>query len=161
MINTKNIIQQGELAKYQVIIDQSGFSMVDNDFELILMWGLRGDALVIPKADMLQNEDGGTFFTFPTDNMIGKVTVECRWWTPDSDMSSGTRLNVERQPLCFVNASAKMPIGDDCGVYNGQYVSYVRQTRGGLRSLYYYLRDLLGRPLRDVNGVSLRALKKN
>ena len=161
MINVKDIIPKGQPAKYQLIIEHSGFSMTEDDFMLVLTWGMRGESLTIQKADMLQNEGGETFFSFATDNMVGWVTVECRYWVPDSDMADGKRLEVERRPLCFVNDGALLPKTCDCGMYDNHHVSYVRRTSGGLRSLYRILRDVTSAWLRDSNGLVLRALKQN
>ena len=161
MENIKNIIQQGEMAKYQVIIEHEDFSMTENDFRLILTWGMRGDSLTISKADMLENDNGQFYFTFNTKDMVGKVQVECQYDVPDDDYEDGYRTEVERQPLCFVNTSAKLPCGCDCGLYDGNHVTYVRQTRGGLKTLYVILRDFSGNILRDMNGSILRALKRN
>ncbi len=161
MINVKDIIPKGQPGKYQVIIEHEGFSMTENDFELLLTWGMRGQSFTIPKSAMLQNEGSETFFEFATDDMVGVVTVECRYWVPDTDFADGVRLEMERQPLCFVNEGAKLPSGCDCGLFNGQHVSYVRRNASGLRSLYDVLRDVTGAILRDVNGLVLRALKRN
>lgn len=161
MQNIKNIIQQGEMAKYQVIIEHEDFTMTENDFRLILTWGMRGDSLTISKADMLENDNGQFYFTFATNDMVGKVQVECQYDVPDDDYEDGYRTEVERQPLCFVNASAKLPSGCDCGLFDGHHVTFVRQTRGGLKTLYVILRDFSGNILRDMNGSILRALKRN
>lgn len=161
MINSKNIIQQGELAKYQLIIEREGFSMTEGDFQLRLTWGMRGDTLDILKADMAQDETGQTFFQFPTDQMLGRVDVECRYRVPDSDAPDGVRQEVERQPLCWVNAATGLPRLTETGIYQGLHVSYVRRSQGGLRSLYRSLRDVAGCFLRDANGLLLRALKQN
>ena len=161
MENIKNIIQQGEMAKYQVIIEHEDFSMTENDFRLLLTWGMRGDSLTISKADMLENDNGQFYFTFSTKDMVGKVQVECQYDVPDDDYEDGYRTEVERQPLCFVNTSSKLPCGCDCGLYDGTHVTYVRQTRGGLKTLYVILRDFSDNILRDMNGSILRALKRN
>ena len=161
MENIKNIIQQGEMAKYQIIIEHEDFSMTENDFRLLLTWGMRGDSLTISKADMLENDNGQFYFTFATKDMVGKVQVECQYDVPDDDYEDGYRTEVERQPLCFVNTSSKLPCGCDCGLYDGTHVTYVRQTRGGLKTLYVILRDFSGNIMRDMNGSILRALKRN
>ena len=161
MENIKNIIQQGEMAKYQIIIEHEDFSMTENDFRLLLTWGMRGESLTISKADMLENDNGQFYFTFATKDMVGKVQVECQYDVPDDDYEDGYRTEVERQPLCFVNTSSKLPCGCDCGLYDGTHVTYVRQTRGGLKTLYVILRDFSGNIMRDMNGSILRALKRN
>lgn len=163
MINSKNIIQQGEEAKYRIAIEREGFSMTENPFMLTLKWGMQGRTLTIDKSEMLTDEAGQWYFTFPTADMVGVVTVECAYDVPDSDYPDGYRTEKEQQPLCFVNTSPRMPqlMRDHGGIYQGIYVSYERTLRSDKRSLYRYLRDILQNYLRDVNGRRLRVLKNN
>ena len=163
MINSKNIIQQGEEAKYRIAIEREGFSMTENPFMLTLKWGMQGRTLTIDKSEMLTDESGQWFFTFPTADMVGVVTVECAYDVPDSDYLDGYRTEKEQQPLCFVNTSSRMPqmMRDHGGMYQGIYVSYERTLRSDKRSLFRYLRDIFQNYLRDVNGRRLRVLKNN
>lgn len=163
MINSKNIIQQGEEAKYRIAIEREGFSMTENPFMLTLKWGMQGRTLTIDKSEMLTDESGQWYFTFPTADMVGVVTVECAYDVPDSDYPDGYRTEKEQQPLCFVNTSPRMSqmMRDHGGIYQGIYVSYERTLRSDKRSLYRYLRDILQNYLRDVNGRRLRVLKNN
>lgn len=163
MINSKNIIQQGEEAKYRIAIEREGFSMTENPFMLTLKWGMQGRTLTVDKSEMLTDESGQWYFTFPTADMVGVVTVECAYDVPDSDYPDGYRTEKEQQPLCFVNTSPRMPqmMRDHGGIYQGIYVSYERTLRSDKRSLYRYLRDILQNYLRDVNGRRLRVLKYN
>lgn len=162
MINSKDIIQQGELAKYRIDIDRTGFSMTADDFQVLLTWGMRGESLTIPKSAMLQNEDGATFFQFDTTPMVGRVAAECTYYVPDSDCASGLRPEVERQPLCFVTDQPRQPrmLVDD-GVYDGRHVSYQRQTRSGLKSLFQLFILRGGQFLADVSGLPFLVRKKN
>ena len=66
MMNVKNIIQQGEDAKYNIRIEREGFSMQDNDFRLTLKWGMQEKQLVIKKSQMMDLEAGNWLFIFPT-----------------------------------------------------------------------------------------------
>lgn len=163
MINSKNIIQQGEEVKYRIAIEREGFSMTENPFMLTLKWGMQGRTLTIGKSEMLTDESGQWYFTFPTADMVGVVTVECAYDVPDSDYPDGYRTEKEQQPLCFVNTSPRMPqmMRDHGGLYQGIYVSYERTLRSDKRSLFRYLRDIFQNYLRDVNGRRLRVLKNN
>ena len=131
MINSKNIIQQGEEAKYRIAIEREGFSMSEHPFALTLKWGMQGPTLEIQKSEMLTDEQGNWFFTFNTADMVGVVTVECAYDVPDSDYADGYRTEKEQQPLCFVNTSPRMPqmMRDHGGIYQGIYVSYERTLR--------------------------------
>ena len=69
---------------------------------------------------------------------------------------------MERVPVCFVNGADKMPIrmGSDY-LYDGQHVTFIRTSVSGLRSLYFYLRDIVGLFLFDSNRADkLRARKR-
>lgn len=162
MMNVKNIIQQGEEAKYNIRIEREGFTMQDDDFRLTLVWGMKGEHLIIRKSQMMEDEAGNWFFTFPTKDMTGVVTVVCEYEVPDGDFADKLRIEKEEQPLCFVNANSRLPqMMKDGGIYNGTYVSYERRLRSDSRSLYVILRDATGAILRDMNGLVQRALKKN
>lgn len=163
MINSKNIIQQGEEVKYRIAIEREGFSMTEDPFMLTLKWGMQGRTLMIQKSEMLTDEHGNWFFTFKTADMVGVVTVECVYDVPDSDYPDGYRTEKEQQPLCFVNTSPRMPqmMRDGGGIYQGIYVSYERTLRSDKRSLFRYLRDIFQNYLRDINGRRLRVLKNN
>ena len=162
MMNVKNIIQQGEEAKYNIRIEREGFTMQDDDFRLTLVWGMKGGRLDLPKSQMMENEAGNWLFTFPTKEMTGIVTAGCEYDVPDSDYADGFRTEKEEQPLCFVNANMRLPqMMKDEGIYNGRYVSYERRMRSDVRSLYVVLRDVTGVILRDMSGLVQRALKKN
>lgn len=162
MINSRNIIQQGQEAKYRIVIDREGFSQHENDFEVCLQWGMKGQELTIPKSEMMENERNEFFFVFPTKDMVGVVTARCTYYVPDLDYADGTREEVEQQPLCFVNTGVTLPhmLGDG-GIYDGSHVSYERQSQSNIKSIYETLRDVTGAILRDANGLLMRALKKN
>ena len=162
MINSRNIIQQGQEAKYRIMIDREGFSQHENDFEVCLQWGMKGQELTIPKSEMMENERNEFFFVFPTKDMVGVVTARCTYYVPDLDYADGTREEVEQQPLCFVNTGVALPrMMGDGGIYDGQHVSYERQSQSNIKSIYETLRDVTGAILRDANGLLMRALKKN
>lgn len=162
MINSRNIIQQGQEAKYRIMIDREGFSQHENDFEVCLQWGMKGQELTIPKSEMMENERNEFFFVFPTKDMVGVVTARCTYYVPDMDYADGLREEVEQQPLCFVNTGVALPhMLSDGGIYDGSHVSYERQSQSNMKSIYVVLRDMTGAILRDVNGFVLRALKKD
>ena len=161
MFDIKNVIQKGERAKYQVIVNYDDFSMRNDDFTIRLYWGMKGDEIVIPKSDLLQDEDGKFFIQFDTKDMIGIVKAEVTAYVPDSDYPDDVRTEMERVPVCFVNGADKLPIrmGSDY-LYDGQHVTFIRTSLSGLRSLYFYLRDIVGLFLFDSTGRQLRARKR-
>ena len=93
------IIQQGEVAKFQVQI--ANFNMEANDFRVELIYGYRRHKMTIEKNQMLEN--GGTYYlTIDTANMVGRVTARCTWRVPDADCPDGYREETDEQYLCFV-----------------------------------------------------------
>lgn len=162
MLNIKNVLQQGEPGKYQVIIDYDGFSMRENDFRIRLYWGMKGDYIDIEKADMLQDEDGRFYIQFDTTEMTALVRAEVIAYLPDTDTEEGIRPLIERVPLCWVNTSDRMPVhgSQQSYLYDGQHVQFMRTTSVGVKSLYFYLRDIVGVYLCDQLGRQLKALKK-
>ena len=162
MINVKNVIQQGEDAKYNIRIDRQGFSMTENPFYVTLKWGLEGRQLVIQKSEMQTDDNDRMVFTFPTKDMIGIVTDECTYQVPDIDYADGYRTEKEQQPLCFIYTGSRLPqmMKYDDGLYNGVYVSYERRLTSNIQVLYETLRDAVGNILRDVNGKIMRALRE-
>ena len=108
-MNVKNIIPQGEDAKYNIRIEREGFSMQDNDFRLTLKWGMQEKQLVIQKSQMMDDEAGNWLFIFPTKDMVGVVTAVCEYDVPDGDYADGFRTEKEEQPLCFVNTNMRLP----------------------------------------------------
>lgn len=162
-MNIKNIIQQGEPAKYQIMIEHEGFSTTDNDVSVRLYWGMRGQQLVIQKEDMLRDEDGRLYIQFDTKEMLGLVQAEVTYYRTDSDYEAGSYPEVERQPLCYVNPSSKMPM-TNCGIddfnYDGMHVTFLRTEAVGVKTLYFTLRDIVGVYLYDSLGRQLKALKK-
>lgn len=162
MINTRNVIQAGEEAKYRIIIDDQKFTKGLDSFTVTLRWGLRGGEKVIPREAMFEDEARHLFFAFDTTEMVGMVEAECTYTVHDSDAQDGVRSVVERAPLCFVNQCAKMPEAPDrSGIYDGRHVRYVRLYGDGLRTLYYYIADTARRRLRDALGRYLRLPKDN
>ena len=71
-MDTKDIIQQGERAKYFVRSDKWNFNFEENSFYLEILYGMMGKKLTIPKSEF-QYLDGHWVFSFPTTDMVGPV----------------------------------------------------------------------------------------
>ena len=91
---------QGDEAKYQVRIEQEGFNMETDDFEIELLWGMLGRKVTIKKSDTIFSVDG-FFFVFNTDEMVGRVTARCTYHIPDIDCPDGLRTEVDEQLVCL------------------------------------------------------------
>jgi hypothetical protein len=139
-MKTLDIIQQGDIAKYQLIISRDGFDPQTCDFQVTLSWGIvnRGQ-MVIKRENMYHDEDWNLFFMFDTTTMHGMLTADCEYYVLDSDTESGERRNVDRQILCLVADSgiAQLP---RCAESKDRMVMYKRTLRADAKSLYAIVR---------------------
>ena len=159
-MTTKNIIQKGDIAKYQIKIQRDDFDVERDDFSVTLRWGIASpDSMKIEKTDMYHDEEWNVYFMFETSGMLGKVTAECEYKVPDSDAQGGYRTSVDRQILCLVadNATAKLP---KCPVLGERYVTYTRTFRSDANSLYAIVR-VQPEIVASSDGEPLRVRKHN
>lgn len=132
------ILQQGEEAKFQIVIKD--FDMEANDFQVTLIYGYRRTTQLITKGQMVHAADGKWYFTFDTDGMVGRVSIECLWQVPDTDYADGYRQETDEQYLCFV-ASVPCPqfiSCPQCGT-NDHPVTYTRTEQSSIADEYMYL----------------------
>jgi hypothetical protein len=139
-MDCKNIILQGEEAKYAVLIQYPGFDQESDDFKVELSWGLQGQSLTIEKNQMITTIGSGHYFVFDTAEMVGRVTAKCTWYVPDIDCPDGRRTVTDEQLLCFVAAVplpkfACVPAPSECE----HYVTYERTEESDIASGYQYL----------------------
>jgi len=131
------ILQRGEEAKFHIAIKD--YDMEANDFGVKLCYGYRRVTVEITKQQMAHGSDEKWYFTFDTDDMIGRVEVECYWQVPDTDYADGYRLETDRQYLCFV-ADSPCPklICSPCVDTAGK-VTYIRTEQSSIADEYEYL----------------------
>lgn len=139
-MDCKNIIKQGEEAKYAVVIQYQGFDQDTDDFKVELSWGLQGQTLTIERNQMISTIGSGHYFVFDTSDMVGRVRVKCTWYVPDIDCPDGMRTVTDEQLLCFVAAVplpqfACVPAPSECE----HYVTYERTEESDIASGYQYL----------------------
>ena len=138
-MDCKNIIMQGEEAKYAMRIDAQGFNMETDDFNVMLSWGLMGRSLVIEKSQMTFSIDGYYYFVFDTSEMTGRVVAKCTYGVPDIDCPDGIRTEVDEQLLCFV-ASTPLPRFACVPAPGCEHkVTYERSDQSDVASDYQYL----------------------
>ena len=132
------ILQQGEEAKFQIAIND--FDMEANDFQVTLIWGYRRTTMLITKSQMVHSADGKWYFTFDTDGMVGRVSIECLWQVPDTDYADGYRQETDEQYLCFVAAvpCTQFISCPQCGA-NDHPVTYTRTEQSSIADEYTYL----------------------
>lgn len=138
-MDCKNILMQGDEAKYQIRIEHEGFNMETDDFEIELSFGMMGRNMTIKKSDTIFSVDG-FFFLFETDEMVGRVTARCTYWIPDIDCPDGLRTEVDEQLICFVCTTplpkfACVPGPSQCE----RHVTYERIDQSDVASDYQYL----------------------
>lgn len=100
-MDSKNIIMQGERAKYFVRSDKWNFSFNDNSYRLEILYGMQGKKIVIQKSEFVFLNDRWTF-SFATDDIVGKVTARLVMEIFDPDCPDGVREEVDEQYICFV-----------------------------------------------------------
>lgn len=143
-MDCKNIIMQGEEAKYAMRIDAQGFNMETDDFNVKLSWGMMGRSLVIEKSQMTFSIDGYYYFVFDTSEMTGRVVAKCTYGVPDIDCPDGIRTEVDEQLLCFV-ASTPLPKFACVPAPGCEHkVTYERSDQSDVASDYQYLSTVEG-----------------
>lgn len=162
------IIQQGDVAKYQVEIKHEDFDMMHDDFEVTLEWGLLGKYVTIKKSEMPCDEDGHWFMLFDSSDAIGRVMATCHYWVPDSDMSDGVREEVDRQYIVFVTniPCPKLACNLSCKTHEDvPHVTYTRVWRSDVNTLYLNVRTTEEngehRPVVDSEGQQIRVRKED
>lgn len=164
----KDIIQQGEEAKYQVKILREEFDMSANVYEVTLTWGMFGKKITIPKDDLIFDEECQCFIVFDTSDMLGTVTAETRYYVPDTDYGDGFRTEVDRQHICKVISSAQCCCAcsldeqqEPLDPIYGPHVKWQRVFRSDANSLYVSLLDKDGNSLATNDGAILKTKKSN
>lgn len=133
------ILQQGEEAKFKIAI--ADFDMAENDFSLKLIYCYRRTEVSISKDQMFSDSGGEWYFTFETDDIIGRVEVECEWHVPDTDFAEGYRVETDRQYLAFVAVTPE-PKFIVCPQGSGEHpVTYTREMTSSIADKYEYVMD--------------------
>lgn len=143
------IIPQGTDGKFRLTI--ADYDMHSGHFAVVIVYGYRRETLHIDKADMLSDEQGRFYFTFPTADIIGQVTALCCWDISDADIPGGTRTDTDRQIIAFVAPTANprllcLPAEEP------HPVSYERIGQANVGTDYIRLLDYYGQPLPTADG---------
>ena len=139
-MDAKQIIQQGERAKYIVKSNREDFDFGVNDYHLEIVYGSRGQKITIEKKDF-QLLDDYWVFSFPTEDIIGKVMARMV-------MKIGDRQEVDEQYIGMVVASPcpqffRCPKCDSVG----HDVTYIRTEESDIGEKYAMLCDCNGVPI--------------
>ena len=96
-------IFQGTELKFQLDITSEGFSMIDDDFKIIVK--NKKVSKEIRKEDMILTDDEKFLFTLDTAEFgTGDYIVTTIAYVPDEDFEDGLRTEVQKQLLCSVTA---------------------------------------------------------
>ena len=139
-MNEKHIIQQGERAKYIVTSNRQDFDFGVNDYHLEIIYGMMGAKITIEKTDF-QKLDDYWVFSFPTDNIVGKVLARLV-------MQIGDRQEVDEQYI-GVAISTPCPQFFHCPKCEsvGHDVIYDRTEESDIGDKYAMLCDRDGVPI--------------
>ena len=139
-MDAKQIIQQGERAKYIVTSNRQDFDFGVNDYHLEIIYGMIGAKITIEKTDFQQLDDYWVF-SFPTDNIVGKVMARMV-------MKIGNRQEVDEQYIGVVVASP-CPQFFRCPKCEsvGHDVTYERTEESDIGDKYAMLCDCNGVPI--------------
>lgn len=98
-----NIFQRGDKAKFIITSQNVNLNMETCDFYVELIYGMRGNKIVIQKSEMLYGTDGEYVMIFSTSKMIGKITARFVWYCIDTDVDpDNRRQEVDEQVIGFV-----------------------------------------------------------
>lgn len=166
-MDAKYIIQEGDIAKYQILIEHEDFDMKRDDFEVVLSWGMLGKSLTVKKSQMPCDEDGNWFLIVDSKGMVGKLMATCHYLIPDSDMPKGLRDEYSRKYIGFVTASPCVQLDGCCPCHEQEddHVTYTRVWRNDVNTLYLNVRtteeDGEHRPVVDSDGQQIRVRKED
>ena len=159
-METKDIIQQGERAKYIVKSHKKDFDFEHDDFVLEILFGMLGKKITIPKSEFLYLS-GRWVFSFATDQIVGPVVARLIMEIHDPDCPDSTRQEVDEQVIAFV-VTTPCPQFFKCPCTEGSHeIVYTRTEESDIAERYVRLCDRSGNPLKTANGEYLFALKNN
>lgn len=101
-VETRTIYQGTEL-KFLLEITSEGFSMVDDDFKVVIK-NIKNEK-VIRKDEMLLTDNDEYIFTVDTAELgTGEYWITTIAYVPDTDFDDGIRTEVQKQLLCVVTS---------------------------------------------------------
>lgn len=101
MDSTRRKVFKGTEMKFILSIESVGFNMVDDEFSVEL--STMRKKIVIPKSDMILDEQDRFIFTFDTAELgTGDVTMKTIAYVPDEDFKDGFRTEVDQIKICKI-----------------------------------------------------------
>lgn len=157
-MDTKNIIQQGERAKYIVSSHKSDFDFEHDDFVLEILFGMLGNKIIIPKSEFLYL-NGHWVFSFPTEKMVGPVVARLHMDIHDPDCPNSIRQEIDDQVIAFI-VTVPFPNLLKCPIIEGsKEIIYERTEQSDIAERYARLCDRNHNPLKTSNGEYMFVLR--
>lgn len=157
-MDNKDIIMQGERAKYFVRSDKWNFSFEENSYYLELIYGFTNTKITIPKSEF-QLLNGRWVFSFPTNDIIGAVKARLVMEIFDPDCPDATRQEVDEQYIAFV-VQSPCPKFFKCPKCSGDHeIIYERTEESDIGNRYARLCDKDGIPFRTADDGYLYVLR--
>lgn len=157
-MDQKDIIMQGERAKYFIRSERLDFNFYEDDFYLELIYGMQGEKITLHKSDFLYINDQW-IFSFPTDDIVGAVKARLVMNIFDPDCPDEVRQEVEEQYIAFVITNP-CPQFLKCPCVGGDHeIVYERTERSDIGNRYARLTDRNGKHLRTKDGEYLFVLR--
>lgn len=157
-MDAKNIIQQGERAKYFVRSDKWNFNFEENSYHLEIIYGMMGQKITIPKSEF-QYLNEHWVFSFPTNGMVGPVKARLVMELFDPDCPDDTREEVDEQYIAFV-VTNPCPQFLRCPCDSGEHeIVYERTEASDIAERYARLCDKNGVRLMTSDGGYLFVLR--
>lgn len=139
-MDARNIIPQGERAKYIVKSDKLNFNFEEYNYRLEIIYGMMNQKIVI-KKDEFQFINRRWVISFPTDGMVGPVKARLVMYITDDDCPEDVREEVDEQYIGFV-VTTPCPQFLKCPCDNETHdIHYYRTERSDLADLYARLTD--------------------
>lgn len=159
-MDQKFIIQQDDVAKFKITITHSDFDQQENDFWVVLNYGMLCGKLTIPKSEMYCDEDGDWYFVFSSEGMTGLIKAECHYMVNDEDVESGYREELDYQYIGFVTANPCPQFQcEACCEPSDEHVVYDRVWRSDVKTLYLNVRTSEGENVLTSEGEQVRVRK--
>ena len=148
-MDAKNIIMQGERAKYFISSQKPDFSLEDNDYYLEIVYGVQNKKITIPKSEFLYLNEKW-LFSFPTTDIIGPVNARLVMEIPDESCPNGIRQEIDEQYIGIV-ITAPCPRFVMCPACSGGHeIEYERTEESDIGDRYARLCDKDGHPIKTV-----------
>jgi hypothetical protein len=158
-METKDIIQQGERAKYIVKSMRRDFDFEFNNFTLEIRFGLMSKKITIPKSQF-QHLTGRWVFSFSTDHIVGPVVAKLIMEIPDPDCPGNIRQEIDEQVIAFIITHPNPQFFKCPHIESAQQIIYTRTEISNIDELYVRLCDNSGIPLKTSDNEYMYALKK-